>query len=698
MIRACLIASLLAWTVLGHSERVRAADLPDSILTSVVSVLPVWPGKPQGGAGTPAGAAPEGSGIAIRPGGLIATAYHVIEPAERVDVRLYDGRILPAKVVGQDRLSDIALLKVDENLTVFDHAPKPALASRACVISNAYGLDLSVTCGVVSARNVSNAGFNAVEDFIQTDAAANPGSSGGALVDEGGRLIGMVSAIFASRGETNIGVNFAVSTSLLDRVVDDLHAKGHVSYVSAGWGLEMPTRQDLAIRAGARVASLAKGGTAQKSGVQTGDLIVSLAGRDIRKPRDVVSALALVRQGEAAELLVHRDGVMKSLTLTFAQEKAQAGTAAAKALTEFDEASSAIGTPDCPYAAAVCLTRQAVFPVESYDPLASAVRIGPDLLVTNRHVVADRTQAVVFTPGGPLKGKVIPSSYRGDLALIQVAGLPDTGLILTPDIESPFDLAASEPLHAVGADLDQRQIRVFPPGHLTLPPAADADLGRLHVTSYMQPGVSGGALIDGAGDLVGIAVGGGEGRYEALPARDIADLLNGRSDLDAEAVQGGLGRSLVLCQDAMDSVEGQQVGEEAIQLLQRVFKTCSLAKNQGHYLNAGRILGTTGRIADAITLHELAVDQVPNSVNARLSLLTSLQIAGRYEDMVPHVRFLLDAQTSDLQGLRLAIQSGTLGGEAELAERAYKLMEKAYPREAEAARRFIDNSPLRPKQ
>ncbi|MEP0456854.1 MAG: trypsin-like peptidase domain-containing protein, partial [Roseibium sp.] len=156
-----------------------AASQPflDGALASVVSVLPVWPGKAQGGGGTPPGAAPEGSGVVVGENGLVATAFHVIEPAERIDVRLADGRILPADLIGHDEASDIALLKVPENLPLLETALHPSLASRACVISNAYGLGLSVTCGVVSARHVSNAGFNAVEDFIQTDAAANPGSS-----------------------------------------------------------------------------------------------------------------------------------------------------------------------------------------------------------------------------------------------------------------------------------------------------------------------------------------------------------------------------------------------------------------------------------------------------------------------------------------------------------------------------------------
>ena len=252
--------------------------------------------------------------------GLIATAYHVVAPANRmpdprIDVRLVDGRILPARLKAFDEASDIALLDVDADLPVFDHAPAPSLADPVCIVSNAYGLDLSVTCGVVSARHVANAGFNRIEDFIQTDAAANPGSSGGALVDADGRLVGMMSAIFASSADTNIGVNFAVSADLLTRVVEDLKDDGRVDYVSAGWGLELPPRSELAIRAGVRVASLSDG-PAAKAGLQVGDLLVAVAGRAVRHPSDVVSALALVRPGDTAEVVYVRAGLEAKVRLS----------------------------------------------------------------------------------------------------------------------------------------------------------------------------------------------------------------------------------------------------------------------------------------------------------------------------------------------------------------------------------------------
>lgn len=679
MIRSLLVAVWLLTFVTANPHRLSAQALPEDVLDSVVSVLPVWPGKPQGGGGTPPGAAPEGSGVVVGKDGLVATAFHVIEPAERIDVRLADGRILPAELIGQDEASDIALLKVPEDLPLLETAPHPSLASRACVISNAYGLGLSVTCGVVSARHVSNAGFNPVEDFIQTDAAANPGSSGGALVDGEGRLVGMVSAIFASRAETNIGVNFAVSSALLARVVEDLSATRKVSYVSAGWGLESPSRAELQVHAGAKIASLASGGPAQQAGLKVGDLILALNDRTILSPRDVISALALVRHGESASVTVLRGGRQFSIDLQF-PDQVSVGA---------QQDRSDVGLPDCPYALVICRTRQAVFPVESFDPLASATRIDTDLLVTNRHVVADRTTVVVFTPSGPLKGEVIPSSYRGDLALIRVDGLPDNAAVLTP----AKDIAGRGPLHAVGADVARRQVRVFTPGEIILPPAKDAELGRLHITSLMQPGVSGGAVVDSEGRLVGIAAGGGEGRFEALPAQDVLTLLAGRNTPDALAVHGALGRALALCSEAMEQAGASPSSEIEADLAERISETCHLSRNQGQYLEAGRLLGMAGAVEEAIALHQAAVDQVPNSLNARLSLLTSMQLAGLYEEMLPHARFVLKNAPQDPRALRIAIQSGVWGGHQALARQALAQMKEVDATQAEAASRFIESPP-----
>ncbi|MEX0758861.1 MAG: trypsin-like peptidase domain-containing protein, partial [Tistlia sp.] len=205
-----------------------AFELPVDTERSVVSVLPVWPDRPQGGPDVPPGLAPEGSGVVYAAGGWIVTAHHVVETALSIAVRLADGRYLPAELVAADPLTDVALLRVEADLPPIQAAAPPRLGQPVCALGNVYGLGLAQSCGVVSALHRSNGRFNPIEDFVQTDAAINPGSSGGALLDRGGRLVGLVSAIFAGGGDGNIGVNFALSQPLLARVADDLIAHGAV--------------------------------------------------------------------------------------------------------------------------------------------------------------------------------------------------------------------------------------------------------------------------------------------------------------------------------------------------------------------------------------------------------------------------------------------------------------------------------------
>lgn len=661
--------------VILYPNGVRA--LPTEVQQSVVSVLPVWTGQAQGGAGAPPGVAPEGSGVVLRDD-IIATAWHVIEPARRIDVRLFDGQILPAKLIGNDPASDIAILQVDAALRPFEIAPEPDLANRICAIGNAFGLGPSVTCGVVSALHVSNAGFNPVEDFVQTDAAINPGSSGGALVDDKGELVGMVSAIFASRGDTNTGVGFAVSSQLLLRVVNDLLETGEVRYPQPGWQLDVGSREDLARIAAPVVRSVREGGPADRSGIRPGDLILEIGARRVQDPRDAIAALAIV-PGDAStvSVVIERNGDRANLVLPL-------GDIAAEAPAKLVDTKG-----DCPHPQPVCLVRQAVFPISSFDPLASATRIGPGLLVSNRHVVGELSDATVYTPAGPLTARVVPSSYLGDLVLLEVQGLPEDGYI--PNLED--DPLPDTGYFAVGADLARQVVRVFDPGDLIAAPARDADLGRLHVTARMQPGVSGGALVRSDGELMGIAAGGGDGRFEAIPLTDIRALLSGRSDDAAGPLTARLGKAFAECAAAIDGASSAQTTKP-----DSLIEPCSTAMNHGQLLEAGRILARAGAFDGAAQLHGQAVRQVPNSINARISLLVSLQLGARFKEMTGHARVLMDMVPDDAGALRFAVQSGVWGGDDSLAEQAYQLLLEADPRQAQSARRFIDSAPPAPQR
>lgn len=210
-------------TFADHGPQTWATSHP-----SVVSVLPTWPGFPRPGLGAPPGVAPEGSGFFWSPDGAqthwILTAAHVVDRATSVQVRLSDGRIIPAQVLASDAQTDIAMLGVaPEGPHLAWDATSPEVGAHVCALGNAFGLGISLTCGVISQVHVQNIGFNPIEDFIQTDAAVNPGASGGALVNAKGELVGMLSAIFTKGDDVNSGVNFAISTALLDRTAKRFH-------------------------------------------------------------------------------------------------------------------------------------------------------------------------------------------------------------------------------------------------------------------------------------------------------------------------------------------------------------------------------------------------------------------------------------------------------------------------------------------
>jgi S1-C subfamily serine protease len=312
--RRFVVALLLA--LVAPSAAPAGAFAPE-VLDSVVSVLPKWPGHAQGGRPQlPPGAAPEGTAVAIRAGGYLATALHVVDRAEAIAVRLADGRYLPADLIGGDPASDLAVLRIAADLPLLPAAPgDPPLGAPVCAVGNAFGLDLSVTCGVVSAAHRSGVGFNRIEDFVQTDAAVNPGASGGALVDAEGRLVGVLSAIFTKESDADIGVNFAASVALVRRVADDLIDRGRV--VPARAGLRLVELDPHSVgRGGARVAGLEAGGAAARAGLALGDIVVAVGERPIGNASAAAAAFYMRRPGDTVAVTVQRDGALRSFDVT----------------------------------------------------------------------------------------------------------------------------------------------------------------------------------------------------------------------------------------------------------------------------------------------------------------------------------------------------------------------------------------------
>ncbi|MFQ5625899.1 MAG: S1C family serine protease, partial [Methyloligellaceae bacterium] len=182
-------------------------------------------------------------------------------------------------------------------------------------IGNAFGLGISVTCGVVSGVHRSGIGFNRVEDFIQTDAAVNPGASGGALVTEQGEFVGLLSAIFTKKSDANIGVNFAVPAGLTGEVARQLRDTGRVKRPISGMRLEPVPGKGETGRLGARVVSLRSGSLAEQAGFRAGDIILRAGGRRVRKPHDFVSAMSDLLLADALEIEIDRNGAIQQLRI-----------------------------------------------------------------------------------------------------------------------------------------------------------------------------------------------------------------------------------------------------------------------------------------------------------------------------------------------------------------------------------------------
>jgi Trypsin-like peptidase domain len=333
----------------------------------------------------------------------------------------------------------------------------------------------------------------------------------------------------------------------------------------------------------------------------------------------------------------------------------------------------------------VCTARAAVFGISSFEPLGSAVRIGPDLLVTNRHVVADQPGAKVFLPGSEeLKAVVVPTRYRGDLVLLKVENLP-AGPVLKPG-----NGTTDGPLFTIGADVGRGTVRVYAPGETIKPPAEGKPLARLHHSAYSQPGNSGGALVDKQGSLVAITAAGGDGRNDAIPAWEIARLRQ-ESGPAFNAESKAIGLAYRDCFEALDA--RQRPGRpppltdtDANQINVR----CRASNNRQLIDSAGQTIGRTRRFDMAVALFETSLNQDPNAINTRLGLAVTLHLARRYKDEIPHIKWLLGVMPKDAQVLRFAIQTGKWGGDADLAQEGMMLLEKHHPQMAPAARRFLE--------
>jgi serine protease Do len=325
------------------------ADLVERVAPAVVSVMvekqvdqPQVPealqdffqfrfGSPdQGGdgfqGGEPQRLEAEGSGFFIDASGHIVTNNHVVEDADEIKIRFADGKEIPAKLVGADPLTDLAVLKVDppkgQPYVEFADGVNLRVGDWVVAVGNPFGLGGSVTSGIVSAIGGQNREGQFL-DFIQIDAPINRGNSGGPTFDLKGRVVGVNTAIYSPNGGS-VGIGFAIPAKVATETVAQLIANGSVTRGWLGVSIQPVTTEIAAAlgrkeTAGALVAEVIDGTPAAKAGLQNGDLITKLNGRDIASPRDLTRSISALPPGDKAKVSVLRNGAEKQLTVTLGQ-------------------------------------------------------------------------------------------------------------------------------------------------------------------------------------------------------------------------------------------------------------------------------------------------------------------------------------------------------------------------------------------
>ena len=300
------------------------------------SIFDFFFGMPQQGAPQQRERTGSGSGVIIREDGYIVTNNHVIDGATKIEITLNSNQTYPATLVGTDPATDVALLKIEANglpFIPFGDSDKLRLGEWVIAIGSPYDLRSTITAGIVSAKGRSMPNYTGeykIESFIQTDAAVNPGNSGGALVDKAGNLVGINTAIISQTGSYT-GYSFAVPSNIVKKIVYDLMDFGSVK--RAVLGITMQPIDDkiakelkLSSLNGVYIVEVSKSGAADKAGVKAGDVLVAIDSTKITTPSSVQEAVSRFSPGDKAELTVIRDGKELSLNVTFKGTSQETGT------------------------------------------------------------------------------------------------------------------------------------------------------------------------------------------------------------------------------------------------------------------------------------------------------------------------------------------------------------------------------------
>ncbi len=271
-----------------------------------------------------------GSGVIVSPDGYIITNSHVVKEADEIKVLLSDRKEYAGTVIGSDPKTEIAVIKIDaKNLHTlpWGDSDKLRVGEFVLAVGNPYGLNQTVTMGIVSALGRANVGIADYEDFIQTDAAINPGNSGGALVNVRGELIGINTAIYSTSGGYQ-GIGFAIPSNMVRSVMESLVKKGKVIRGWLGVSIQKVTPElakqfSLQEEQGALIGDVIEGSPAEKAGIKRGDVIIEYDGKKIEEPYMLRNMVANTIPGEDHEVTLLRDNQRMRVKVTIGELPAE---------------------------------------------------------------------------------------------------------------------------------------------------------------------------------------------------------------------------------------------------------------------------------------------------------------------------------------------------------------------------------------
>ena len=263
-----------------------------------------------------------GSGFFISPDGYVVTNHHVVKGAAKVRIKTNDGKSYVARVVGSDRKTDLALLKVDAPGRTFPYVEfadrDPRVGDWVVAVGNPFGFGGTVTTGIVSAKG-RQIGAGPYDDFLQIDAPINKGNSGGPAFNLEGKVVGVNTAIFSPTGGS-VGIGFAIPASVAREIIMDLRTKGHVTRGWLGVQIQRVTPDiaeslGLGEPKGAIVVRVTEDSPAARAGVKVGDTVLEVNGEAVKGPRDLARKIAHIAPGRTARITVLRDGERRELTV-----------------------------------------------------------------------------------------------------------------------------------------------------------------------------------------------------------------------------------------------------------------------------------------------------------------------------------------------------------------------------------------------